>query len=450
MDIINQKEKITTLIDETIGLVVVSTDPNVINPIYNNLLYVNERIFSIIEKDSKPNILYNLISESIYRFNIIKSEVNTINKLSHTSYSSGMKIINPSYINDNDNDAINKLSIIDIKKFESNLIKISSLLDDMSNDVLPMVILDLTNNINTLKDLQSETNKMISDQSSEFNTNISNYKKDFEHYSKLNFDSHEKIINELIKTANDSELSLGRKVPELTELIKKELESTVIEKSNEIELLRKTVEADEIAFRSLFEEMKKLYKIAGDGKLSDQNIKQADEEKTAADKMRFFGVGLLFVLIGFAAWFLVLLTELPANTSYLSWFLPRFLTLTFCSMPAIYLLKESASHRHKENLYRQRGTQLATLGSYLADFNNDDKKMDIKSELIKNFYSFNDGKADTSNVPDFLKQMKEFAAVTKTFNKMVPAEQPQHQQTQSTPVTPIHEASNADEKKKAG
>lgn len=385
--------------------------------------------------------------------NIINSEFKNI--INHNT--SDKNIVHESYLNEHevnyyesiDGRSHLKLGVLDKDKFESNIKAISSLLTYIENELHPIIIKDLTSSINALKISQTETTKILSDASSDFNIKLANYKNDIINYSKLNSDSHEKIINELIKTANDSELSLGRKVPELTELIKKELESTVIEKSNEIELLRKTVEADEIAFRSLFEEMKKLYKIAGDGKFSDQNIKQADEEKTAADKMRFFGVGLLFVLIGFAAWFLVLLTELPANTSYLSWFLPRFLTLTFCSMPAIYLLKESASHRHKENLYRQRGTQLATLGSYLADFSNDDKRMDVKSELIKNFYSFNDGKADTSNVPDFLKQMKEFAAVTKTFNKMAPAEQIPSQQAQSTPVTPIHEANNTEKKQQA-
>lgn len=442
----NQKEKLTTLMLELLQLVIVNNSKSINIYLYKNLSFLNDEIVNKLDYNNHSKQLYNLIYQG-------KNKVDDIQKEWHDY----KKTLNGQIIVTDENQTIEYTSdsfissvVLNFKKFESSLENIKEILNQEESKLIPSVIYELTTKIHVLEAMQENTTNIVSNEESKFNVKISNYKKDFNYYSKLNAESYEKLTSELIKIANDSELSLGRKVPELTEAIKKELAFTIIEKSNEIELLRKTVKADEIAFRSLFEEMKKLYKIAGDGKLSDQNIKQADEEKTAADKMRLFGVGLLFVLIGFAAWFLVLLTELPANTSYLSWFLPRFLTLTFCSMPAIYLLKESASHRHKENLYRQRGTQLATLGSYLADFNNDDKRMDVKSELIKNFYSFNDGKADTSNVPDFLKQMKEFAAVTKTFNKMAPAEQPQPQQAQNTPVTPIHEASNADDKKKAG
>ena len=431
---ISQQTKLGELVFKSLQLVIINHENDIGNFPYKSLSYLRKEIIENLDTNNGLVHLYQLVSEGKNEVMLILSEWNDYKNKQHRA-----DVLNSSSA------TLNNI-VTNLDLFESNINTIKTLFTDAENELNPFIINHLLTKTETVENEQKNTSKLISDQSSEFNINLSNYKKDYEYYSKLNVDSHRKLTNELIKTANDSELSLGKKVPELTKQIETELESTIIEKSNEIELLRKTVEADEIAFRSLFKEMKKLYKIAGDGKLSDQNIKQADEEKIAADKMRYFGVGLLFVLIGFASWFLVLLTELPANTSYLSWFLPRFLTLTFCSMPAIYLLKESASHRHKENLYRQRGTQLATLGSYLADFNNDDKRMDVKSELIKNFYSFNDGKADTSNVPDFIKQMKEFAAVTKTFNKMAPAEKIPSQQAQSTQVTSIHEVTGSDNK----
>lgn len=253
--------------------------------------------------------------------------------------------------------------------------------------------------------------------------------------------------NKLLSSSSEYNIRLQKEASSLKDDLNNFINKQIDDSREEINYLKNKIDEDHLAFKSIYENMVGLYVEAGNERLAKHNLEQAQIEKESADNMRSMGIGLLFVLIGFAAWFLVLLAQLPAEVNYLSWFIPRFLTLTFCSTPAIYLLKESASHRHKENLYRQRGTQLATIDAYLADFD-DTNKVGVKSDLAKNFYTVHNGKADTSNVPDFIKQMKEFAAVTKTFNKIAPAEQPQYQQTQSTPVTPIHEANNTDEKKK--
>lgn len=97
------------------------------------------------------------------------------------------------------------------------------------------------------------------------------------------------------------------------------------------------------------------------------------------------------------------------------WFLVRFLTITLLTGPFIYLLKESASHRAKENLYRQRGTQLSSIGAYLSELDIQERTS-LKKELAKNFFSFHDGKTDTQNVPDFLRDMKQLVGIAKSIN----------------------------------
>lgn len=348
---------------------------------------------------------------------------------------------------------------------------------EKSNQFFSNILQEVKDDINSIRDEYCiELDKKVSDITNENTILNDNIKKQLESIKHIQpnikeqqnrieskFKSTEELIssfeNKVNEHTKESRVSLRNlnanlrqelsdKTEELLHNISSDVKHHLLSTENEIKALKQQSEEDHLAFKSIYENMVGMYVEAGNERLAKHNLEQAQIEKESADKMRSMGIGLLFVLIGFAAWFLVLLAQLPAEVNYLSWFIPRFLTLTFCSTPAIYLLKESASHRHKENLYRQRGTQLATIDAYLADFD-DTNKVGVKSDLAKNFYTVHNGKADTSNVPDFIKQMKEFAAVTKTFNKMAPAEQPQHQQTQSTPITPIHEASNTEKKQQA-
>ncbi|MFN3019188.1 hypothetical protein ACK1CN_24925 [Vibrio coralliilyticus] len=93
----------------------------------------------------------------------------------------------------------------------------------------------------------------------------------------------------------------------------------------------------------------------------------------------------------------------------------RLSMVILLTAPAIYLLKEAAVHRHKENLYRQRGIQLATISPYLEELEKDERAA-IKKELVSSFFQFHDGKTDTQNVPDFLRDMKEAANIAKVMN----------------------------------
>lgn len=119
----------------------------------------------------------------------------------------------------------------------------------------------------------------------------------------------------------------------------------------------------------------------------------------------------LFILVSIFFIFFEYVKPIDSEKIKLSmeWFLIRFFTITLITSPGIYLLKESAGHRGKENLYRQRGTQLATIGSYLEALP-DEHQHEIKKDLAKNFFSFHNGKADTSSVPDFINDCKELTS----------------------------------------
>jgi flagellar hook-basal body complex protein FliE len=154
---------------------------------------------------------------------------------------------------------------------------------------------------------------------------------------------------------------------------------------------------------------------------SNANRLQADKEEKVADILRICGVVGLFSVIIFSLYlfnsYLGFFGETIITDSQLStkWFLVRFLTITLLTTPFIYLLKESAIHRARENLYRQRGTQLSSIGAYLAELDIEERTL-LKKELARNFFSFHDGKADTQNVPDFLRDMKQLVGIAKSIN----------------------------------
>ncbi|UTZ33699.1 hypothetical protein HB762_20730 [Vibrio campbellii] len=165
-------------------------------------------------------------------------------------------------------------------------------------------------------------------------------------------------------------------------------------------------------------------KILGDisnAHQSNANRIQADKEQEAADSLRKYGViGLIFVIIfslcifdSYLGFFGTKTTTDGQLTS--QWFLVRFLTITLLTGPFIYLLKESASHRSKENLYRQRGTQLSSIGAYLAELEMEERAI-LKKDLARNFFSMHDSKVDTQNVPDFIRDMKQIVCLAKSIN----------------------------------
>lgn len=176
-----------------------------------------------------------------------------------------------------------------------------------------------------------------------------------------------------------------------------------------------------------FESKKKeIIEILGDistAHQSNANRTQADAEKKSADTLRTSGLLALILLIGASLWLFSDYIHIfgapegnvtPINQLGFGWYALRFMTITLLTAPAVYMLKESASHRARENLYRQRGTQLSSIGAYLDELPSQERA-NMKKELAKNFFSFHDSKVDTSNVPDFIKQMKEAIEIAKSI-----------------------------------
>lgn len=114
--------------------------------------------------------------------------------------------------------------------------------------------------------------------------------------------------------------------------------------------------------------------------------------------------------------------EANDSSSEAAWFFKRISIVLLLTAPGLYLLKEAANHRAKENLYRQRGIQLASITPYLKELDESERNA-IKKDLVKSFFSFHDGKADTQNVPDFLRDLKETTKIIRSIDR---ATQPTH------------------------
>ncbi|CAK2384092.1 hypothetical protein [Vibrio crassostreae] len=202
--------------------------------------------------------------------------------------------------------------------------------------------------------------------------------------------------------------------------------SSIDEKVNQnINSINKRIDKEVLAFESKRKDMDKLLEKVGLAKDADVTISQANAEEKIANELRTRGLIAMYcsivVLVFFFADYIGL-SALWSNTSQkslsdltLEAFAIRFMTVLLLSSPAIYMLKESAVHRAKENLYRQRGTQLLTIRGYLSDLP-DKERTEVKQELAKNFFSFHDGKTDTQNVPDFIRDMKEAVGIAKSLN----------------------------------
>lgn len=245
---------------------------------------------------------------------------------------------------------------------------------------------------------------------------------------------NENILNQTNEIRNDFLSSLNN---ELNELEQSSIKRMLSQSSKRLEELKKVQDGalrafnesiqdnidsissridEEVAkFESRRSDMDKLLEQVGLAKDAEVTINQADKEEKSANKYRKNGIYLLYASI-----FLLILmfseyiglnklwggTVKSLSDLTFEAFAIRFMTITLISSPAIYMLKESASHRAKENLYRQRGTQLLTIRGYLSDLP-DTHRTEVKKQLAANFFSFHNGKADTSNVPDFIKNMNE-------------------------------------------
>ncbi len=212
-----------------------------------------------------------------------------------------------------------------------------------------------------------------------------------------------------------------------------------------IDSISERINAEISTFESKKEALEKVIGAIGGASMSHEHKAQAKQEFRAfvffqltgfsmlllaiASTLTIFGTSLGFTVPMLDSMFSVVelsavdtLTTDVANvslatpeTSNLVWFLQRISLVILLTTPGIFLLKEATIHRQKENLYRQRGIQLAAIEPFIDEFP-DDEKVKIKKELVKNFFTFHDGKAGTKHVPDFIRDMKEAVGIAKSIN----------------------------------
>ncbi|MFN0722115.1 hypothetical protein BCU39_011365 [Vibrio cyclitrophicus] len=186
-------------------------------------------------------------------------------------------------------------------------------------------------------------------------------------------------------------------------------------------------------FNSKLEKLDSQLSVTASGVMSDQHIKQANTERIVYWILQTIGFLFMISAIYAGSVFFSELTNvrmpfmpkpdlvihidgtLSSQNGPVTLMFMRLSMIILLTAPAVYLLKEAALHRHKENLYRQRGIQLATISPYLEELEKEERAM-IKKELVSSFFNFHDGKADTQNVPDFLKDMKEAVGIAKSLN----------------------------------
>ncbi|EHH2490390.1 hypothetical protein J7X65_001029 [Vibrio parahaemolyticus] len=186
--------------------------------------------------------------------------------------------------------------------------------------------------------------------------------------------------------------------------------------NSKISGINKRIDHEVSAFEAKRSDMDALLEKVGIAQDADVTITQANKELKSATWLRWTGLGFMCCSIALLIYFFryyIGFSDVPEGVTLpdlkdlgFEFFALRFMTVILVSSPAIYLLKESAAHRAKENLYRQRGTQLLTIRGYLADLS-DEQRSEVKHKLAENFFSFHNGKVDTSNVPDFIKNMNE-------------------------------------------
>ncbi|MCG7495612.1 hypothetical protein MHO82_01890 [Vibrio sp. Of7-15] len=186
-------------------------------------------------------------------------------------------------------------------------------------------------------------------------------------------------------------------------------------------------------FNEKVAKLEKQLSIVTSGVMADQHIKQANTERYVYWILQIAGFAFMLAAIYAGAIFFSEITNvrlpffqkpdlvihvdgsLAANQNPMTLMFMRLSMIILLTAPAIYLLKEASVHRHKENIYRQRGIQLATISPYLEELEKDERAA-IKKDLVASFFQFHDGKVDTQNVPDFLKDMKEAVGIAKSLN----------------------------------
>ncbi|MFA1573940.1 coiled-coil domain-containing protein [Vibrio cyclitrophicus] len=287
------------------------------------------------------------------------------------------------------------------------------------------------NNINLIQNASLEANKELAELRNSAKSELDTTK------MKLLESFNQEVSSETVKLETAIHVLEDTLVTEITD-IQDSLDKRVVSLNSELE------KAIRVEVKSFANQKNKLTQVLGslsEFRRAKSDIANADYQRQQADNLRVYGLtSMLLPLFAFVLFFVSVeqqggsystVVNLPSDVS--GYFI-RFLTIILFSSPSVYLLKESAYHRKQELVYRNRGVQLGSIGAFLEDVPTE-VKTTIKQDLVKTFYGPADGKADVSNVPDMVQQIKDVALLSKSLNKI-------HQPKQNTSDTPSAEQNN--------
>ncbi|WP_019275488.1 hypothetical protein [Vibrio coralliilyticus] len=208
------------------------------------------------------------------------------------------------------------------------------------------------------------------------------------------------ILNRTIgeETTRSLNNTIDKKVQEVTKSLDDYKQSTIEWVESKAEKLSTDIQNEVNEFCSLNEALRKTLSFIASDALADSSIKQAQQEKETADSLRKWGV--LWLVVSIALFVITfdydkLLDDqgLPQYTLILL----RSFFLIIGITPGFYLLRESARHRTDERQYRQKGIQLATIDSYFAEFENNERN-EVKKGLSKHYFHGPEHFVDSSSV----------------------------------------------------
>ncbi|MBY8291000.1 hypothetical protein KW537_11895 [Vibrio fluvialis] len=348
---------------------------------------------------------------------------------------------------DNNNYSEDFYKLLD--KLELSCIKLQSttiveLLVENKANRLPLELINLKKQIIRIeKSLDINKSDLLSEIKGITEKTLDLFKKNKEKADQEN-DEHISNITSLTHALLDNSTSTlnkisSSKLDEINLAQDKALNNLKEQSDKEISKIHKRIDNEISEFENKKNEITGILGEISTAYQASANTTQANREQSSADKYRIGGLIGLVAAIFCSIWLFNDYIHffgkpegpvIAANELGFGWFALRFMTITLLTTPSIYMLKESAYHRSKENLYRQRGTHLASIGAYLNELEPAERAA-MKKELAGNFFSFYDGKADTSNVPDFIKNMNEAIKLAHAI-KTPPASAPEKKDQTTT------------------
>ncbi|WP_060988376.1 hypothetical protein [Photobacterium leiognathi] len=175
---------------------------------------------------------------------------------------------------------------------------------------------------------------------------------------------------------------LNKQAHEISELTKVTFDSKNI--VNEVKLaIENYIDDSENRLQSLIDETNNLLAIQGEESLIKGHLDQANKERDVSTKLRNWAIFFL-TLSSLSA--IYTLFQLQITNTEIQINILRLIASLIISLPGIYLIKESNSHKKDERHYRDLGLDLAAIPPYLRDFDSDTTK-ELKKDLSQKLFA---------------------------------------------------------------